>query len=162
MKLSFFKSRRKHELTGSQKLDLILSELYINHENRNDRMLSASKYIFEMMMDKLVGDKKTVDFFFKILESKGQIKRGVSDNDIPTITDEGIRFFLSGTGGHSTQQYNLDIDRKIKEETLNKFRRDKWAFGLSIIAILFSLLNLFILLVEKQDLLKKWLSELGK
>jgi hypothetical protein len=58
------------------------------------------------------------------------------------ITEKGSVFILNG--GYEYQEYQQKLDLKIKQESLTKFKYDKWAFFLSIVAIIVSIVAVFV------------------
>lgn len=136
-------------MTNNQFLDSILS--VYNADNTD--IFKGKKLYFSFICQKLEDDVEDwrIEFLKKQLLSDGLLEYGYGDGEPMKITDKGIRH--SQNGGYSKIAETTNRKELIDIETIEKFKRDRVSFRLSLIAFFFSFLALLASLIT---LIHKW------
>lgn len=132
-------------MTRNQKLDQILRMLKWRLYKKHQGDASVNKMTIDLILKSSGVEKDDAEtkYLTGILEGDGHI---IEDKDgagnTYDITREGERF-LDVVGGYEKQQIEIENKRKINKLTIKSLKRSKYAFWISIIAILVSILAFF-------------------
>jgi len=130
-------------MTRDEKLDSILMML-LSIDVKELKNVPMNKPITMDFLNRTNSDLELVDWEMKSLKDELLNEDLAIEKDGELrITQKGKKFITKEKGFKNLAKVSLQ-EEEIREETIKKFRYDKFAFWLSIIAIIISVIGFFV------------------
>lgn len=129
-------------MTHDEKLDRILNGLLsrtrkrIENKGVDDERLTM-EFICNTLFEKKDHEAWETEFLKRRLLSDGLIElKSFGDNELPEITDLGIKFIQNG--GYKKERFDKSVESELRVQNLKNAKRSRIALFISILSLLLS------------------------